>query len=51
MKVVSDMLGQSVARTTEIYLHTADDQLEAAARAMSGPERLSAAETGTQTAT
>jgi len=51
VKVVSDMLGQSAARTTEIYLHTADDQLEAAARAMSGPEQLDARQTGTQTAT
>lgn len=40
-EVVARMMGHSTAFITERYMHVADDQLEAAARVMSGPERLS----------
>jgi integrase len=39
-EVVARMMGHSTAFVTENHMHVADDQLEAAARAMSGPERL-----------
>jgi integrase len=38
--VVAKMMGHSTTFITERYMHVADDQLEAAAKAMSGPERL-----------
>jgi len=34
------VMGHSNAFITERYMHVADDQLETAAEAMSGPERL-----------
>jgi len=34
------MMGHSTAFITDRYMHVADDQLKAAARALSGPERL-----------
>jgi integrase len=39
-EVVARMMGHSTAFVTERYQHVADDQLEAAALALSGPERL-----------
>src|SRR6266571_7691779 len=39
-EVVAKMMGHSTAFITERYMHVADDQLRAAAKAMSGPERL-----------
>lgn len=38
--VLAKMMGHSNAYITERYMHVADDQLAAAAEAMSGPERL-----------
>jgi hypothetical protein len=34
------MIGHSSTFITDRYMHVKDDQLEAAAEAMSGPERL-----------
>jgi integrase len=39
-EVVAKMMGHSTAFITERYMHVADDQLKAAAKALSGPERL-----------
>ena len=39
-EVVAKMMGHSTAFITERYMHVADDQLQAAAAALSGPERL-----------
>ncbi len=39
-EVVAKMMGHSTAFITDRYMHVADDQLKAAAKAMSGPERL-----------
>ena len=39
-EVVAKMMGHSAAFITERYMHVADDQLKAAAKALSGPERL-----------
>lgn len=39
-EVVAKMMGHSTAFITERYQHVADDQLKAAAKALSGPERL-----------
>jgi integrase len=39
-EVVAKMMGHSAAFITERYMHVADDQLQAAARALSGPERI-----------
>jgi integrase len=44
-EVLAKMMGHSTAFITERYMHVADDQLEAAARAMSGPERLGGSKT------
>jgi integrase len=41
-EAVALTMGHSTAYITERYMHVADDQLEAAARALSGPERLTA---------
>jgi len=38
--VVAKMMGHSTVFITERYMHVADDHLEAVAKAMSGPERL-----------
>jgi integrase len=39
-EVLAKMMGHSTAFITERYMHVADDQLKAAARALSGPELL-----------
>ncbi len=39
-EVLAKMMGHSTAFITDRYMHVADDQLRAAARALSGPERL-----------
>jgi integrase len=39
-EVLAKMMGHSTAFITERYMHVADDQLRAAAWALSGPERL-----------
>ncbi len=39
-EVVAKMMGHSAAFITERYMHVADDQLQAAARALSGPEKI-----------
>ncbi len=39
-EVLARMMGHSTAFITERYMHVADDQLQAAAEALSGPERL-----------
>jgi len=41
-EVVAKMMGHSTAFITDRYMHVADDQLRAAAKALSGPERLGA---------
>src|SRR5206468_1338878 len=42
--VVARMMGHSSTFITDRYMHVKDDQLEAAAEAMSGPERLAGRE-------
>ncbi len=39
-EVLAKMMGHSTAFITDRYMHVADDQLRAAAEALSGPERL-----------
>ncbi len=39
-EVLAKMMGHSTAFITERYMHVADDQLRAAARALSGPEKI-----------
>src|SRR5439155_22737462 len=44
-EVLAKMMGHSTAFITDRYMHVADDQLKAAAEAMSGPERLTGRDT------
>lgn len=44
-EVVARMMGHSTAYVTDRYMHVQDDQLEAAAEAMRGPERLARRDT------